>query len=260
MLHPSLAGCRFRSTGGGTGRISVEAEDISHPPFTIVAQDVDLLVLDKARGYTIDAVLAGVRSTSPRAELVHRLDRDTSGVLLVAHNHQVQAQLQAQFKARQVHKEYLALLDGNLPRDYAYVQSYLSRDRKQRLRMRSHPHPVRARHCRYAVSEFFVLQRFQQRLTFAKIKLNTGRTHQIRVHAVALGTPVLGDNLYHRPTMLPHAFPPRLRAEVHSLPAQMLHASKIAFQHPRSQVACLFDVPPPADFRDLLTSLGGKLS
>ena len=138
---------------------------------------------------------------------VHRLDRDTSGVLLVACNASVQEQLQAQFKARQVHKEYLALLDGNLPSNYAHMQSYMSRNRKHRLQMLSFPRPVSGRNCRYAASEFFVLQRFQQRLNFVKINISTGRTHQIRVHAVVLGAPVLGDKLYHRPTMLPQTFP-----------------------------------------------------
>lgn len=223
--------------------------------FTIVRQDADLLVLDKGRGITIDAVIEQVRRKIASAMLVHRLDRDTSGVLLVACNSKVQEQLQVQFKARQVHKEYLALLDGNLPRNYAHMQSYLSRSRKHRLQMQSFPRPVSGRNCRYASSKFFVLQRFQQRLNFVKVNLSTGRTHQIRVHAVVLGAPVLGDNLYHRPTMLPQTFPASLREKVHSLSAQMLHASRIAFQHPRTQEACRVDVPPPADFSSLLATL-----
>ncbi len=224
-------------------------------PFTIVEQDADLLVLDKARGATIDTVMVHVRNMIASAMPVHRLDRDTSGVLLVARNRAVQELLQAQFKARQVHKEYLALLDGNLPRDYAHMQSYLSRSRKHRLQMQTFPRPVGGRNCRYAASEFFVLQRFHRRLNLVKINISTGRTHQIRVHAVALGAPVLGDNLYHRPTQLPQTFPVILRAAVQSLSAQMLHASRIAFQHPRSHAACRIDVPPPSDFSALLASL-----
>ena len=224
-------------------------------PFTIVQQDADLLVLDKARGVTMDTVIEQVRTTIATAMPVHRLDRDTSGVLLVARNSTVQEQLQAQFKARQVRKEYLALLDGNLPCNYAHMQSYLSRSRKHRLQMQSHPRPVSGRNCRYAASEFFVLQRFQQRLNFVKVNLSTGRTHQIRVHAVALGAPVLGDNLYHRPTQLPQTFPAPLRETVYSLSAQMLHASRIAFQHPRTSEDCCIDVPLPADFSNLLAWL-----
>ena len=223
--------------------------------FTIVAQDAELLVLDKTRGFTIDAVIEQVRSTVPEAAPVHRLDRDTSGVLLVARNSEVQEQLQAQFKARQVRKEYLALLDGNLPSNYAHMQSYLSRSRKHRLQMQSFPRPVSNRNCRYAASEFFVLQRFHQRLSFVKINISTGRTHQIRVHAVALGAPVLGDNLYHRPTTLPQTFPAPLRETVHSLSAQMLHANRIEFKHPRTDTNCRFDVPMPADFGTLLAAL-----
>ena len=237
--------------------MEVEAKNMLTPPFTIVQQDTDLLVLDKARGITIDTVIEQVRTALPEAMPVHRLDRDTSGVLLVACNSKGQEQLQAQFKARRVHKEYLALLDGNLPSNYTHMQSYLSRSRKHRLQMQSFPRPVSKRNCRYAASEFFVLQRFQQRLNFVRINLNTGRTHQIRVHAVALGAPVLGDNLYHRPSMLPQTFPAFLRAAVHSLPAQMLHASSISFQHPSTSESCRIDVPPPADFSDLLTSLRG---
>ena len=224
-------------------------------PFTIVAQDAELLVLDKVRGFTIDTVIERVCSTVPAAAPVHRLDRDTSGVLLVARNSKVQELLQAQFKARQVRKEYLALLDGNLPSNYAHMQSYLSRSRKHRMQMQSYPRPVSNRNCRYAASEFFVLQRFHQRLNFVKINLSTGRTHQIRVHAVALGAPVLGDNLYHRPALLPQTFPASLRETVYSLSAQMLHASSIEFKHPRTNTSCRFDVPPPADFNTLLAAL-----
>ena len=152
-------------------------------------------------------------------------------------------------------KEYLALLDGNLTRNYAHMQSYLSRDRQHRLRMQSFAAPVSGRNCRYAASQFFVLQRFQQRLTLVKVVISTGRTHQIRVHAAALGTPVLGDNLYHRPTMLPHSFPAPLREAVHNLTAQLLHASCIAFLHPRTGDACQFDVPPPAHFKTMMAML-----
>ena len=232
-----------------------EAKKMTNIPFTIVAQDAELLVLDKVRGFTIDTVIEHVRSTIPDAASVHRLDRDTSGVLLVAHNIKVQELLQAQFKARQVRKEYLALLDGNLPSNYAHMQSYLSRSRKHRMQMQSYPRPVSNRNCRYAASEFFVLQRFHQRLNLVKINLSTGRTHQIRVHAVDLGAPVLGDNLYHRPTQLPQTFAAPLRETVHSLSAQMLHASRIEFKHPRTNKNCCFDVPPPADFNALLAAL-----
>lgn len=224
-------------------------------PFSIVSQDADLLVLDKTRGVSIDTVMAHVRDMIAAAMPVHRLDRDTSGVLVVACNSRVQEQLQAQFKARQVRKEYLALLDGNLPCDYTSMQSYLSRSRKHRLQMQSFPRPVKGRNCRYAVSEFFVLRRFHQRLNFVKVHLSTGRTHQIRVHAVALGAPVLGDNLYHRPTQLPQAFPVVLRKAVQELSAQMLHASRITFRHPRTHETCCIDVPPPADFGTLLAAL-----
>ena len=225
------------------------------PSFSIIQQDADLLVLNKTRGFTIDTVIAQLRAEVATAMPVHRLDRDTSGVLLVASNLAAQEQLQAQFKARQVKKEYLALLDGNLSRDYAHMQSYLSRDRRHRLRMQSFTTPVSGRNCRYAASEFFVLQRFQQRLTLVKVAISTGRTHQIRVHAAALGAPVLGDNLYHRPTMLPQSFPAPLREAVHNLTAQLLHANHIAFTHPRTGVACRVDVPLPAYFKTMLAML-----
>ena len=145
-------------------------------PFAIIQQDADLLVLNKTHGFTMDTVIAQLRAEFPTAMPVHRLDRDTSGVLLVAGNLTAQAQLQAQFKARQVKKEYLALLDGNLTRNYAHMQSYLSRDRQHRLRMQSFAAPVSGRNCRYAASEFFVLQRFLQRLTLVKVAIQH-RTH-----------------------------------------------------------------------------------
>ena len=224
-------------------------------PFTIIWQDDDLLVLNKTRGHTIDTVIACVRAKFTSAEPVHRLDRDTSGVLLVARHRSAQELLQAQFKERRVCKEYLALLDGNLSRNYARIESYLCRNRKHRTRMQSYPTPVSGRNCRYAASEFFVLQRFQQRLNLAKVRIRTGRTHQIRVHAVALGVPVLGDNLYHRPTQLPQTFPATIRDMVSQLSAQMLHAQRIEFQHPRHQNTCHHEAPPPSDFANLLAAL-----
>lgn len=225
------------------------------PPYTVVQHDTELLVLAKASGVSVDEVLLHLRAEVATAALVHRLDKDTSGLLLVARTAAVKELLQAQFKARLVRKEYLAVLDGNLARDYVNIESYLSRHRDKRMQMQSHAAPVPGRNCRYAASEFFVLRRFQQRLNLVKVSISTGRTHQIRVHAAKLGVPVLGDRLYHRPAQLPQTFPAGLRTTLQTLPGQLLHANYLEFKHPRTHTVQRCTLPPPADFAMLLNAL-----
>ncbi|MDE3270065.1 MAG: RluA family pseudouridine synthase [Pseudomonadota bacterium] len=219
----------------------------------VLDKPAGLLVTAKDGQQSLEELLT--EASGETAHLVHRLDKDTSGVILVAKNQPTREYLQKQFKQRTVHKTYLALLDGDLSTDYVLQETYLARDKHRRTQMRSYPkHDTQHQQLRFARSEFFVLQRFQQRLTYVKITISTGRTHQIRVHAKEMSAPVLGDQVYHHPTTLPLTFPVAIRDEVYNLSRQMLHSHQLAFQHPDSGRMCLSS-PPPDDFSDLLTML-----
>lgn len=229
----------------------------------ILYEDDLLWVIDKPAGLLVTAKegqesleeLLRTESGEEEVHLVHRLDRDTSGVIVVAKNQPTREYLQKQFKQRTVQKTYLALLDGDLSTDYVLQETYLARDKFKRTRMRSYPKHDTQQQLRYARSEFFVLQRFHQRLTYVKIEISTGRTHQIRVHAKEMSAPVLGDQVYHRPTVLPLTFPVAIRDKVYALSRQMLHAHQLKFQHPQQNESMCFSSSPPADFADLLSSL-----
>ena len=227
----------------------------------VLYEDDFLWVIDKPAGLLVTA-----KDGQPSLEellteahgdavhLVHRLDKDTSGVIVVAKNQQTREHLQKQFKQRSVQKTYLALLDGDLSTDYVLQETYLARDKFKRTQMRSYPKHDTQQQLRYARSEFYVLQRFQQRLTYVKIAISTGRTHQIRVHAKEMSAPVLGDQVYHRPAILPLVFPVTIRDKVYALSRQMLHAHQLKFKHLHSEDMC-FSSPLPADFTELLTML-----
>lgn len=189
--------------------------------------------------------------------LVHRLDRDTSGVLLTARDQRTKELLQAQFKLRRVHKEYLALLDGVLDRDYLSISSYLARNPRDRRQMASYRQkPDDNRNYRDAHSEFFVEQSFGNRLSLVRVVIGSGRTHQIRVHAKSLGAPVLGDHLYHRRTTLPQSFPASVRQQLaSSVQRQMLHASTLICHHPQKNQRLAVTAPLPLDFMTTLEIL-----
>ena len=173
-----------------------------------------------------------------RPGIVHRLDKDTSGVLLVARTRAAQCELQAQFKAHTVQKTYLALLLGRLEPAEGLIDAPLGRHPTRRLR----------RACclkggqrtRYRVIEQF------DAACYVQAEPLTGRTHQIRVHFAALGHAVVGDPLY----------APRKAAT--GAPRQMLHAWRIALRHPVSGEPIAFEAPPPADFLDALAALGRR--
>ena len=231
---------------------------------SILYEDDDLWIVDKYAGLLVcpskeheeqETLLSLLTTRGDAAHLVHRLDKDTSGVLVVAKNQHTRELLQKQFKQRTVKKHYLALLDGDIATDYVLQETYLARDKSKRLQRRSYTKHDQLRNCRFARSEFFVLQRFQQRLSLVKITISTGRTHQIRVHAKELAAPVLGDRLYHRPTCLPLSFPLLIREKVLALERQMLHSHLLEFFHPHKQRTVSYSSSPPQDFNELLTLL-----
>jgi len=229
----------------------ISAQDL---PLELIYQDHHLLVINKPRGMVVhpgggvregtlvNALLhhcpdlAGVGEES-RPGIVHRLDRHTSGCLVVARTARAQLELRRQFDQRLVRKEYLALVHGRVTRERGEVDSPLGR------------HPVvRQKFCiredgRSAITRWRVLADLN-RWTLLSIELLTGRTHQIRVHMTALGYPVVGDPTYGR------------RRDPWNLAGQFLHAHKLGIHHPEGAQAMTFQAPLPVELAGILQELG----
>jgi 23S rRNA pseudouridine1911/1915/1917 synthase len=211
--------------------LRAEAEPI---PLQVLYEDDDLVAIDKPAGMVVhagagvnsgtlvNALLARFQSLSAlggdlRPGIVHRLDRFTSGVILVAKNDTAHRALAALFAGRQVEKTYLALVHGNVQADQGRIEKPIARDPRHRTRMTARLNSGRA-----ALTEFRVLQRFAG-FTFLEVRIGTGRTHQIRVHLASIGHPVAGDRLYGAPAKpaKTEIQPPRERFFLHArLPAK----------------------------------------
>lgn len=225
-------------------------------PLDIVYEDAAIVLLNKPAGLVVhpahgheagtllNALLARYPElrTWPAEEgypgLVHRLDRDTSGLLLVARTPAVQGALRRQFQARTVHKVYLALVHGTPRLEHARIDSPIARDERDRKRM-----AVVSEGGREAITEYWVLERFSG-YTLLEVHPHTGRTHQIRVHLAAIEHPVAGDPLYG----------PR-RERLPGLQRLFLHAERLAFIHPISGEKVSFCVPLPQDLEAVLAAL-----
>jgi 23S rRNA pseudouridine1911/1915/1917 synthase len=218
--------------------------------FEVVYEDADVMVVDKPaglvthpapghRGPTLAEALHGRAAGGPdpeRAGIVHRLDRDTSGLLVVAKTEAAHAALSAQLKAREVGREYLALVAGRLQADSGTVDAPIGRDRSRRTVVSTRSDRPRA-----AVTHFEVIERLPA-TTLVRVRLETGRTHQIRAHLAAIGHPVCGDSQYGgRPC----------GREI-GLERQFLHAAKLMFSHPRSGELVECESKPPVDLRRAL--------
>ena len=211
-------------------------------PFAVAWEDEHLLVIDKPagvvvhparghRGGTLAQALAGRAAGGDdpeRAGIVHRLDRDTSGLLVVARSEPVHAALKAQLARRELVREYLALVEGRPAARRGRIDAPLGRDRRVRTRMSSDTDAPRR-----AVTHFEV-ERALPAETLLRVRLETGRTHQIRAHLLAIGHPVVGDRDY--------GSGPR-----HGLARQFLHAARLAFRHPVSDARIDVSSPLPAD-------------
>lgn len=215
-------------------------------PYEIVFQDEHLIVVDKgaglvvhpARGHredTLSQLLAPLLAGGEpeRAGIVHRLDRDTSGLLVVARSDEVLRLLQAALADRRIEREYEALVEGRPPARAGMIDAPIGRDARVRTRM-----AVGGAHAREARTHF-TLERALTDTSLLRLKLETGRTHQIRVHLKAIGHSVCGDPDYGTPGML-------------GLERQFLHARRLAFEHPISGQAVEVVSELPADLRAAL--------
>jgi len=222
-------------------------------PLEIIYEDDDLIVINKQpglvvhpgagqpRGTLVNALLHHFPKLSgiggkERPGIVHRLDKETSGCLVVAKADEAHRKLSEQFAERTVEKIYLALVAGKLRKSSGVIEEKIGRHPVHRKRM-----SVTARSGRPAKTEYRVLSSSDQ-MSLLECKLHSGRTHQVRVHLHHLGHPVLGDKVYGGK----HAKP---------FPRQMLHAWKLGFEHPRTSEWKTFKAAPPEDFRDALNQL-----
>ena len=247
---------------------AVELEPAAPPPLRATAEDIPLHVLyedaevvaiDKPAGMVVHAgagvhsgtlvnallhrftALSGV-SGALRPGIVHRLDRFTSGVLLVAKTDAAHQALAAQFSGREVEKVYLALVHGVVAGESGRVEKPIARDPVRRVRM-----TARLAQGRAAWSEYRVLRRFR-RFTYLEVRIGTGRTHQIRVHLASLGHPVAGDTLYGAPARV-EGLPP--------LGRYFLHAHRIRFRQPTSGSEVTVASPLPRELEEWMEKLSG---
>ena len=190
-----------------------------------------------ANGYAAWAAAQG-RSTVFRP--VNRIDKDTSGLLVMAKNDAAHQALSAQFSVHSIHRVYHAIVYGNLKEDEGFVETYLGRDPRDRKKMAVVPQEASG--ARYAYTGWRVLERFGN-FTYIACQLKTGRTHQIRVHMASIGHPLAGDAVYGP------------RNCIKSLNGQCLHAKELGFIHPATQQWVQFDSPLPAYFTEFLTRL-----
>ena len=257
--RPSKPAARLR----GSEHIQVEVPDAEPSglvaqdlPLAVLHEDADLLVLDKRAGMVVHPARGTPHSTvvnallhrlgagggGQRLGLAHRLDKETSGCLVVAKTEAALAALQAQFKGRSVEKTYLALCHGRLA-DEGTLDTFYGRHPRDRTR-----HTGRVPAGRRAQTSWRVAERFGDVATLAEVTLHTGRTHQIRVHLSEAGHPLLADATYggtRREARLAADHPARRAAG--AMGRQALHAWRLAFDHPRSGRRVRYEAPVPAD-------------
>ncbi len=243
-----------------------EAQEIAFP---VLYEDSDLLVLDKPAGLVVhpapgnedgtlvNALLAHCGDQLPgiggekRPGIVHRLDKDTSGTMVVAKSELALKALQDMFVARDMERAYLALCWGALNPASGEFDGAIGRDKRDRKRM-----TVVERGGKQALTRYKTLAVFDGAVSLIECRLATGRTHQIRVHLSQAGHPIVGDPVYLR--RIPAAakgLPEALRDQLLDFPRQALHAAKLGFRHPRTGAALMFETPPPEDMASLLRAL-----
>ena len=240
---------------------AMESQDL---PLTILHQDNDIAVIDKPAGLVVhpaaghpdqtlvNALLHHVQDLSGvggelRPGIVHRLDKDTSGVMLVAKHDHAHRKLTAAWNTDAVRKEYLALVYGTPSQDRGTIEAAIGRDPRDRKRM------AVVADGRHAITDYEVAERLRY-ASLLRCRLRTGRTHQIRVHMKHLGHPIVGDPVYSGPQW--RGIPDKkIQRALASMTRQALHAARITFPHPRDGRTMVFEAAMPEDMRALLELL-----
>lgn len=222
-------------------------------PLDVVYEDEDVIVVNKARGMVVHPAaghtsgtlvnallyhcddLSGINGVK-RPGIVHRIDKDTTGLLMVAKNDVAHESLASQLKDRKIKREYIALVHGEVAHELGTIEAPIGRDTNDRQRM-----TVTDKNAKEAITHFRLLERYKD-FTLVECKLETGRTHQIRVHMRYIGHPLAGDPKYG----------PRRTIQLNG---QALHAATLGFFHPRTDEWLEFEAPLPADFEAELAKL-----
>ncbi len=230
----------------------IVAEEI---PLDIVYEDRHMLVVNKPQGMVVHPAVGNYDGTlvnalmahcgdnlsgingEIRPGILHRIDKDTSGLLLVAKDDKAHLGLAAQIKEHSLTREYICLVHGNIKEESGTIDAPIGRDEKDRKKM-----TITHKNSREAVTNFFVMERFE-RYTLVRCRLETGRTHQIRVHMSKNSHPIVGDKIYGR------------KKEEFKLAGQLLHAHKVGFTHPISGEYMEFSREIPEYFEDVLEIL-----
>jgi 23S rRNA pseudouridine1911/1915/1917 synthase len=262
---------------GSTYRLRIPAAAPALPlpqdiPLTILFEDADLIVLDKPAGLVVhpapgnqdgtlvNALLAHAGEDLPgiggekRPGIVHRLDKDTSGIMVVAKTERAHRGLSEAFATRDLDREYLALVWGLPSPPTGEIEGAIGRHPADRKRM-----AVVQRGGKPALTRYVTERAWGTACALLRCRLATGRTHQIRVHLAETGHPLVGDPVYLRRTpAAARALPEPVRQALLAFPRQALHAASLGFRHPVTGQALSFSVPPPADFVSLVTLLSGN--
>ncbi|BFT73300.1 RluA family pseudouridine synthase [Paenibacillus sp. P36] len=230
--------------------VELLAEDI---PLHVVYEDADVIVINKQRGLVVHPApghysgtlvnalmhhckdLSGINGEL-RPGIVHRIDKDTSGLIMSAKNDKAHASLAEQLKAHTVNRKYIALVHGHLQHDQGTIDAPIGRDSHDRKM-----YTVTEKNSKHAVTHFVVLERFGD-FTLVELKLETGRTHQIRVHMKFIGHPLVGDPMYGKSKGM-------------LMDGQALHAAVLGFEHPRTGEWLQFEAPIPSDMEQLLQTI-----
>jgi len=237
-----------------TQALEIIAENI---PLEVIYEDSDVIVINKPRGMVVHPApghpkgtlvnalmyhckdLSGINGVL-RPGIVHRIDRDTTGLLMVAKNDLAHVSLAEQLKEHSVTRRYTALVHGNMPHDSGSIDAPIGRDSNDRKL-----YTVTDVNAKDAITHFTVVERIGGDYTIVELQLETGRTHQIRVHMKYIGYPLAGDPVYGRNKTIP-------------LKGQALHAGILGFTHPRTGERLQFEVPLPDDFNEILTNLRSR--
>lgn len=232
---------------------NAKPEDI---PIDIIYEDGDIAVINKPQGMTVHAgngntegtlvnallfkldSLSGINGVI-RPGIVHRIDKDTSGLLVVAKNDRAHLSLSKQIEEKTCRRTYLALLEGVLKDDCGTITTYIGRHPQDRIKMAVVP-PEKGK---IAITDYTVLERYAQGYTLCRFDLQTGRTHQIRVHARHIGHPVVGDPVY------------GIKKQKFTLNGQLLHAWRLQLTHPVTEEVMTFEAPLPDYFKSVLSKL-----